>query len=170
LGCTQEEAAKRQVALCCRPGVMVLKSHVALGLPAASTQCYFRSSLARPKASHGPCLAVPKPKRHLTLGLQRRGSRPCATWHLGCPPSGGEPKRHVSQRGFFFTIIIFFKKFINDNNNNYTLINFNENNNIYNTNNNIFSSNNMNYYKNNIIYNTKYNNILETNTINYTKK
>jgi hypothetical protein len=45
-------------------------------------------------------------------------------------------------------------------------INFNENNNIYNTNNNIFSSNNINYYKNNIIYNTKYNNILETNTIN----
>ena len=28
----------------------------------------------------------------------------------------------------------------------------------------------MNYYKNNIIYNTKYNNILQTNTINYTKK
>jgi hypothetical protein len=28
----------------------------------------------------------------------------------------------------------------------------------------------MNYYKNNIIYNTKYNNILETNTIIYTKK
>jgi len=28
----------------------------------------------------------------------------------------------------------------------------------------------MNYYKNNIIYNTKYNNILETNTINYTKR
>ena len=30
--------------------------------------------------------------------------------------------------------------------------------------------NNMKYYKNNIIYNTKYNNILQTNTINYTKK
>ena len=28
----------------------------------------------------------------------------------------------------------------------------------------------MNYYKNNIIYNTKYNNILETTIINYTKK
>jgi len=28
----------------------------------------------------------------------------------------------------------------------------------------------MNYYKNNIIYNTKYNNNLETNTIIYTKK
>ena len=28
----------------------------------------------------------------------------------------------------------------------------------------------MNYYKNNIIYNTKYNNILETNTIIYTQK
>jgi len=55
-------------------------------------------------------------------------------------------------------------------NNIYTFINFNENNNIYNTNNNIFSSNNMNYYKNNFIYNTKYNNILEINTINYTKK
>jgi len=27
----------------------------------------------------------------------------------------------------------------------------------------------MNYYKNHIIYNTKYNNILEINTINYTK-
>jgi len=51
-----------------------------------------------------------------------------------------------------------FLKFINNDNNIYTLINFNENNNI-------FSSNNMNYYKNNIIYNTKYNNILETNTI-----
>jgi hypothetical protein len=32
------------------------------------------------------------------------------------------------------------------------------------------SNNNMNYYKNHIIYNTKYNNILEINTINYTKK
>jgi len=58
-----------------------------------------------------------------------------------------------------------FLKFINDDNNIYTLVNFNENNNIYNTNNNIFSSNNMNYYKNNIIYNTKYNNILETNSL-----
>jgi hypothetical protein len=28
----------------------------------------------------------------------------------------------------------------------------------------------VNYYKNHIIYNTKYNNILEINTINYTKK
>jgi len=55
-------------------------------------------------------------------------------------------------------------------NNIYTFINFNENNNIYNTNNKNFSSNNMNYYKNNFIYNTKYNNILETNAINYTKK
>ena len=54
-------------------------------------------------------------------------------------------------------------KFIIYDNNIYTLINFNENNNI-------FRSNNMNYYKNNIIYNTKYKNILETNTINYTKK
>jgi len=40
----------------------------------------------------------------------------------------------------------------------------------YNTNNNIFSNNNMNYYKNYIIYNTRYNNILEINTINDTKK
>jgi hypothetical protein len=63
-----------------------------------------------------------------------------------------------------------FLKFFNDDNNIYIFINFNENNNIYNTNNNIFNSNNMNYYKNNIIYNTKYNNILETNTINYIKK
>jgi hypothetical protein len=38
------------------------------------------------------------------------------------------------------------------------------------TNNNIFSSNIMNYYKNHIIYNTEYNNILEINIINYTKK
>jgi hypothetical protein len=63
-----------------------------------------------------------------------------------------------------------FLKFIKDDNNIYTLIKFNENNNIYNTNNNIFSSNKMNYYKNNIIDNTKYKNILETNTINYTQK
>ena len=28
----------------------------------------------------------------------------------------------------------------------------------------------MNYYKNHIIYNTKYNNILEINIVNYTKK
>jgi hypothetical protein len=56
-----------------------------------------------------------------------------------------------------------FFKFINDDNNICTLRNFNENNNI-------FSSNNMNYYKNNINYNTKYNNILETDTINYIKK
>jgi len=75
----------------------------------------------------------------------------------------------VSQRGFFYSNSNFLK-FINDDNDTYTIINFNENNNIYNTNNNIFSSNNINYYKNNIIYNTKYNNILETNTINYTKK
>jgi hypothetical protein len=67
-------------------------------------------------------------------------------------------------------IAFFLKKIIIDDNNIYTLINFNENNNIYNTNNIIFSSNNMNYYKNNIIYNTKYNNILETNTIIYTQK
>jgi hypothetical protein len=81
-----------------------------------------------------------------------------------------ELKCHVSQRGFFFYSNNSFLNFINDDNNIYTLINFNENNNMYNTNNNIFSSNNMNYYKNNIIYNTKYNNILEINTINYTKK
>jgi hypothetical protein len=75
----------------------------------------------------------------------------------------------VSQYDFFHTNSSFLK-FINDDNNIYTLINFNENNNIYNTNNNIFSSNNIYYYKNNIIYNTKYNNILDMNTINYTKK
>jgi len=74
----------------------------------------------------------------------------------------------MSQYGFFHTNSSFLK-FINDDNNIYTLINFNENNNIYNTNNNIFSSNNIYYYKNNIIYNTKYNNILDMNTINYTK-
>ena len=67
-----------------------------------------------------------------------------------------EPKRHVSHMVFFHSNNSFLK-FINDDNN------------IYNTNNNIFNSNNMNYYKNNIIYNTKYNNILEINTINYTK-
>ena len=55
-------------------------------------------------------------------------------------------------------------------NNNSFLQFINDDNNIYNTNNNIFSSNNMNYYKNNIIYNIKYNNILETNTINCIKK
>jgi hypothetical protein len=80
-----------------------------------------------------------------------------------------EPKRHMSQRDFFHNNNSFLQ-FINDDNNICTLRNFNENNNIYNTNNNIFSSNNMNYYKNNIIYNIKYNNILETNTINYIKK
>jgi hypothetical protein len=73
------------------------------------------------------------------------------------------------QCGFFHSNSNFLK-FINDDNNIYTLINFNENNNIYYTNNNIFRSNNMNYYKNNIIYNIKYNNILEMNAINYTKK
>ena len=69
-------------------------------------------------------------KRHMALGMSalRR-----------------EPKRHVSKHGFFHSNISFLK-FINDDNNIYTLINFNENNNIYNT--------------NNIIYNTKYNNIL----------
>jgi len=80
-----------------------------------------------------------------------------------------EPKRQVSQRGFFHCNSNFLK-FINDDNNIYSLINFNENNNIYNTNNNIFSSNNMNYYKKQYYLKTKYNNILETNTINYTKK
>jgi hypothetical protein len=64
-----------------------------------------------------------------------------------------EPKRRVSQRGFFHSNSSFLK-FINDDNN------------TYNTNNNIFNSNNVNYYKNNILYNTKYNTILETNTIN----
>ena len=78
-------------------------------------------------------------------------------------------KCHVSQRGFFHSNSSFLK-FINDNNNIYTITKFNENNNIYNTNNNIFSSNNMNYYRNNIIDNTKYNNTLEMNTINYIKK
>jgi hypothetical protein len=80
-----------------------------------------------------------------------------------------QAKCHVYQHGFFHSNNNFLK-FINDDNNIYTFINFNENNNICNTNNNIFRRNNMNYYKNNIIYNTKYNNILEINTINYTKK
>jgi hypothetical protein len=58
----------------------------------------------------------------------------------------------------------------NDNKNIYTIINFNENNNIYSTNNSILSTNNMNYYTNNIIYNTNHNNIFENNTINYKNK
>jgi hypothetical protein len=101
-----------------------------------------------------------------TASQRKQGKRHVA---LGISALRREPKRHVSKRGFFHSNNSFFK-FINDDNNIYTLINFNENNNIYNTNNNIFSGNNMNYYKNNIIYKTKYNNILEINTINYTKK
>ena len=148
---------------------MLPKRHVALGLLAASTQCYFGSYPARPKASLGPCLKMPKPKRHLALGMQRKGSRSRTTWCPGCPPLGGTLSSTCPNVVFFHSNNSFLK-FINDDNNNYTLINFNKNNNIYNTNNNIFSSNNMNYYKNNVIYNTKYKNILETNTINYTKK
>jgi hypothetical protein len=134
-----------------------------------------------PNAISGPTLLDPR----LAMGHAWQCPSQSATWRLDCSveEAGHAPlgtwfvrpqEENLSATCpnvvFFFTIIIFFKKFINDNNNNYTLINFNENNNIYNTNNNIFSSNNMNYYKNNIIYNTKYNNILETNTINYTKK
>jgi hypothetical protein len=137
------------------------KRHVVFCLPAASTQCYYGSCPARLKASLGPCLAVPKSKRHLALGLQRRGSMSSATGRLGCCTQEGTQAPR-SQRGFFHSNSSFLK-FINDDNNIYTLINFN-------TNNNIFSTNNMNYYKNNIIYYTKYNNILEMNTINYTKK
>jgi hypothetical protein len=101
--------------------VVLPKRHVTLGLPAASTQYYFGSCPARPKASLGPSLTVPQPKHHLALGMSalRR-----------------ERKRHVSKHGFFHSNISFLK-FINDDNNIYTLINFNENNNIYNTNNNI---------------------------------
>jgi hypothetical protein len=79
---------------------------------------------------------APRAKRHVALGLSALMR---------------EPKRHVSQRGFFYNNKSFLK-FINDDNNICTLRNFNENNNIYNINNNIFSSNNMNYYKNNINY------------------
>jgi hypothetical protein len=50
----------------------------------------------------------------------------------------------------------------NDNKNIYTLINFNENNNIYSTNNSILCTNNIIYY-------TNHNNIFEINTINYKK-
>ena len=48
---------------------------------------YFGSCPARPKVTLGPFLAVPKPKRHLALGLQRKGSMSSAMWRLGCLPS-----------------------------------------------------------------------------------
>jgi len=142
------------------------KRHVALGLPTAklfwvlSCQAQGYSwaipSSAQAKASLGAWTAAQRKhvKRHVALGLSALMR---------------EPKCPVSQYDFFHTNSSFLK-FINDDNNIYTLISFNENNNIYNTNNNIFSSNNIYYYKNNIIYNTKYNNILDMNTINYTKK
>jgi hypothetical protein len=122
--------------LCCRPSVVLSKRHVVF--PRLTPNAILSHAPAKPNASLGPCLAVSKPKRHVALRLFafRR-----------------EPKCHVSQCGFFHSNSSFLK-FINDDNN------------IYNINNNIFSSSNVNYYKNNILYNTKYNNILETNTIN----
>jgi hypothetical protein len=88
-------------------------------------------SNAQAKAQYGASTATQRKhvKRHMALGLSalRR-----------------ESKRHVSQHGLFHSNNNFLK-FINDDNDIYTLINFNENNNIYHTNNNIFSSNNMNY-------------------------
>jgi hypothetical protein len=141
------------VALYCWSGVVLPKHHVALGLPVASTQCYFGSYPARPKPDSAPAKAPPSA---WTVAQRKHAKRHMA---LGMSALRRELKRHVSKHGFFHSNISFLK-FINDDNNIYTLINFNENKNIYNTNNNIFSSNNMNYYKNNIIYNTKYNNIL----------
>ena len=74
---------------------------------AVSTQCYFGSYPARFKVSLGPCLAVPKPKCHLTLGLQSRGSRPSSTWRLGCPPSGGNSSATCLNVVFFIVIAVF---------------------------------------------------------------
>ena len=103
------------------PGGAVLpKHHVALDLLAASTQCYFGSYPARPKASHGPCLKMPKPKRHLALGMQRKGSRSRTTWCPGCPPLGGNLSSTCPNVVFFHSNNSFLK-FINDDNNNYTL-------------------------------------------------
>jgi len=87
LGAPKRKQSKRQVALCCWPEMEMCKRHVVLGVPTASTQCYFGSCPARPKATLGPFLTVPKPKRHLALGLQRKGSMPSAMWRLGCLPS-----------------------------------------------------------------------------------
>ena len=80
---------------------------VALGLLPARIQCYFGSCPARPKASCGPSLAVPTSKRHLALGLQRRGNRPSATWRLGCPPSGGNPSAECPNVVYFIVIAVF---------------------------------------------------------------
>ena len=103
------------------PGGAVLpKRHVALGLLAASTQCYFGSYPARPKASLGPCLKMPKPKRHLALGMQRKASSPRVTWCPGCPPLGGNLSATCPNVVFFHSNNSFLK-FINDDNNNYTL-------------------------------------------------
>jgi hypothetical protein len=169
LGCTQEEAQQA-------PGGAMLP---AWGGAAQAPRGCFVCPRPAPNAIMGPVLPSPR----LALGHAWQCPSQSATWRLDCSageacqaPRGAwaaalrrEPKRHAPNM-VFFIVIAFFFKFINDDNNIYTLINFNKNNNIYNTNNNIFSTNNMNYYKNNIIYNTKYNNILEMNTINYTKK
>jgi hypothetical protein len=69
---------------------------------------------------------MPKPKRHLALGLQPRGSSSSTTWHLGCPPPGGNPSAMCPNVIFFYSNSSFLK-FINDDNNIYALINFNEN-------------------------------------------
>jgi hypothetical protein len=85
----------------------MLKRHVALGLPTANTQCYFGLYPARLKASLGPCLVMPKPKRHLALGLQHRGSMPSATWHLDYSSSGGNPNTTCSNMVFLIVIAVF---------------------------------------------------------------
>jgi len=62
----------------------------------------------------------------VALGLQPRGSKPSATWRLGCPPSGWNPSATCLNIVFFHNNSSFLK-FINDDNNIYALINFNEN-------------------------------------------
>jgi len=117
---------KYQVAPCRRLGVVLSKHHMALSLPAARTQFYFGSYPARPKASLGSCLWMPKPKRHLALRLQPRGSSPSTTWLLGCSPPGRNSSV-ICPNVVFFHNNSNFLKFINDDNNIYALINFNEN-------------------------------------------
>jgi hypothetical protein len=73
---------------------------------------------------------MPKPKRHLALGLQPRGSSPSTTWRLGCPPPGGNSSATCPNMVFFRNNSSFLK-FIDDDNNIYALINFNENTKIF---------------------------------------
>jgi len=65
------------------------------------------AALARPKASLGPCLAVPMPQHHPALGLHRRESRASAMSRLGYPPSGGNPSVTCPNMVFFIVITVF---------------------------------------------------------------